>query len=140
MSLSLEEIDAQIEELEAILPRLEKASTEKHTHSDAGWWLTMAGSSGGTALAVAAGNQAHELDTMLTPYYLRPEILTAVPNLVEINSRVIQGSVKLASKAGLAVHHLTILCDGAEETDLADPCCHKQMAPSLREFLSRWRS
>ena len=66
MSLSLEEIDAQIEELEAILPRLEKASTEKHTHSDAGWWLTMAGSSGGTALAVAAGNQAHELDTMIS--------------------------------------------------------------------------
>ena len=66
MTLSLEQIDAQIEELEAILPRLEKASTEKHSHEDAGWWLTMAGSPGGTALAVTSGNQAHELDTMIS--------------------------------------------------------------------------
>ena len=65
MNLSLRQIDASIEELETLLPQLEKASSKKHTHADAGWWLTMAGSSGGTALAVSAGNQAHELDLSL---------------------------------------------------------------------------
>ena len=66
MNLSLEQIDASIEELETLLPQLEKASSKKHTYADAGWWLTMAGSSGGTALAVSAGNQAHELDMMIS--------------------------------------------------------------------------
>ena len=66
MALSLEQIDAQIVELEAILPQLEGASTEKHQHEDTGWWLTMAGSPGGTALAVTAGNQAHDLDSMIS--------------------------------------------------------------------------
>ena len=66
MALSLEQIEAQIEELEAILPQLEQASTEKHKHEDTGWWLTMAGSPGGTALAVTAGNQAHDLDSMIS--------------------------------------------------------------------------
>ena len=33
MNLSLEQIDASIEELEAILPQLEKASSKKHIHA-----------------------------------------------------------------------------------------------------------
>lgn len=66
MDLSLEQIDAQIEELEAILPQLEEASTERHQHEDTGWWLTMAGSPGGTALAITAGNQAHDVDSMIS--------------------------------------------------------------------------
>lgn len=88
MPRSLEQIDAQIEELEAILPRLEKASTEKHSHEDAGWWLTMAGSPGGTALAVTAGNQAHELDTMISKVERKLVLLQATKISLEQNQSV----------------------------------------------------
>ena len=66
MNLSLEQINASIENLEAILPQLENASTEKHKDSDAGWWITMAGALAGTALAVDAGNEARKLDRMIS--------------------------------------------------------------------------
>ena len=41
---------------------------------------------------------------------------------------------------GLAVHDFTILWAGGAKTDLTDPYCHKRMALSIREFLSRKRS
>tara|TARA_B100001971_G_C18043796_1_gene459070 strand:- start:309 stop:578 length:270 start_codon:yes stop_codon:yes gene_type:complete len=66
MAPSLKQIDAKIEELETILPQLEKASEERHITSDTGWWITMAGNTGGTALAVTAGNQAHEVDQLIS--------------------------------------------------------------------------
>tara|TARA_Y100000739_G_scaffold183194_1_gene161510 strand:+ start:65 stop:331 length:267 start_codon:yes stop_codon:yes gene_type:complete len=63
---SSSQIDTKIEELEALLPKLQKASEESHETSDAGWWITMAGNTGGTALAVTAGNQAHEIDQLIS--------------------------------------------------------------------------
>lgn len=60
------QIDTKIEELEALLPKLQKASEDSHDTSDAGWWITMAGNTGGTALAVTAGNQAHEIDQLIS--------------------------------------------------------------------------
>lgn len=63
---TLTQIDAKIKELEYILPKLKKASEERHETSDTGWWITMAGNTGGTALAVTAGNQAHELDQLIS--------------------------------------------------------------------------
>ncbi len=66
MELSSSQLDTKIEELEALLPKLQKASEESHDTSDAGWWITMAGNTGGTALAVTAGNQAHEIDQLIS--------------------------------------------------------------------------
>ena len=66
MDSSSSQIDTKIEELEALLPKLQKASEESHETSDAGWWITMAGNTGGTALAVTAGNQAHEIDQLIS--------------------------------------------------------------------------
>ena len=66
MDSSSSQIDTKIEELEALLPKLQKASEESHDTSDAGWWITMAGNTGGTALAVTAGNQAHEIDQLVS--------------------------------------------------------------------------
>ena len=63
---SSNQIDTKIEELEALLPKLQKASEDNHDTSDAGWWITMAGNTGGTALAVTAGNQAHEIDQLIS--------------------------------------------------------------------------
>ena len=63
---SSSQIDTKIEELEALLPKLQKASEDSHDTSDAGWWITMAGNTGGTALAVTAGNQAHEIDQLIS--------------------------------------------------------------------------
>ena len=66
MNNSLEKIDASIEELDAILPKLESAAAHHHGNSDQGWWLTMAGDPAGAALAVIAGNEAHQLDKMIS--------------------------------------------------------------------------
>ena len=66
MDSSSSQIDTKIEELEVLLPKLQKASEESHDTSDAGWWITMAGNTGGTALAVTAGNQAHEIDQLIS--------------------------------------------------------------------------
>ena len=66
MDSSSSQIDTKIEELEVLLPKLQKASEESHDASDAGWWITMAGNTGGTALAVTAGNQAHEIDQLIS--------------------------------------------------------------------------
>ena len=66
MDSSPSQIDTKIEELEALLPKLQKASEESHDTSDAGWWITMAGNTGSTALAVTAGNQAHEIDQLIS--------------------------------------------------------------------------
>ena len=66
MEPSSSQLDTKIEELEALLPKLQKASEESHDTSDAGWWITMAGNTGGTALAVTAGNQAHEIDQLIS--------------------------------------------------------------------------
>ena len=66
MAPSYSQIDAKIEELEALLPKLNKASKESHDTSDSGWWITMAGNPGGTAIAVTAGNQAHEVDQLIS--------------------------------------------------------------------------
>ena len=66
MELPSSQLDTKIEELEALLPKLQKASEESHDTSDAGWWITMAGNTGGTALAVTAGNQAHEIDQLIS--------------------------------------------------------------------------
>jgi len=66
VELSSSQLDTKIEELEALLPKLQKASEESHDTSDAGWWITMAGNTGGTALAVTAGNQAHEIDQLIS--------------------------------------------------------------------------
>ncbi len=66
MELSSSQLDTKIEELEVLLPKLQKASEESHDTSDAGWWITMAGNTGGTALAVTAGNQAHEIDQLIS--------------------------------------------------------------------------
>ena len=66
MDSSSSRTDTKIKELEALLPRLQKASEESHDTSDAGWWITMAGNTGGTALAVIAGNQAHEIDQLIS--------------------------------------------------------------------------
>lgn len=66
MEFSSSQLDTKIEELEALLPKLQKASEESHDTSDAGWWITMAGNTGGTALAVTAGNQAHEIDQLIS--------------------------------------------------------------------------
>ena len=66
MDPSFSQIDTKIEELEALLPKLKKASQESHDTSDSGWWITMAGNTGGTALAVTAGNQAHEIDQLIS--------------------------------------------------------------------------
>tara|TARA_B100000959_G_scaffold248179_1_gene274883 strand:+ start:613 stop:882 length:270 start_codon:yes stop_codon:yes gene_type:complete len=74
---SLKQIDDKIEELEAILPKLEKASEERHVSSDTGWWITMAGNPGGTALAVTAGNQAHEVDQLISQVERRLVLLRA---------------------------------------------------------------
>ena len=40
MSNYLEKIDASIEELGIILPKLEAAATNQHGNSDDGWWIT----------------------------------------------------------------------------------------------------
>ena len=66
MDPSSSQLDTKIEELEALLPKLQKASEESHDTSDAGWWITMAGNTGGTAIAVTAGNQAHEIDQLIS--------------------------------------------------------------------------
>jgi len=66
VEFSSSQLDTKIEELEALLPKLQKASEESHDTSDAGWWITMAGNTGGTALAVTAGNQAHEIDQLIS--------------------------------------------------------------------------
>ena len=66
MDPTLKQIEAKIKELEAILPKLEEASEERHITSDTGWWITMSGNTGGTVLAVTAGNQAHEVDQLIS--------------------------------------------------------------------------
>ena len=66
MDRPLHQIDTQIEELQALLPKLKRASQDSHDASDSGWWITMAGNAGGTALAVTAGNQAHEIDQLIS--------------------------------------------------------------------------
>ena len=78
MNNDLEKIDASIEELSIILPKLEAAATNQHRNSDDGWWITMAGDPAGAALAVIAGNEANELDRMISKVENKLVLLRAV--------------------------------------------------------------
>ena len=78
MSNYLEKIDASIEELGIILPKLEAAATNQHGNSNDGWWITLAGDPAGAALAVIAGNEANELDRMISKVENKLILLRAV--------------------------------------------------------------
>lgn len=78
MNNSLEQIDASIEELGIILLELEAAAANQHGNSDDGWWITMAGDPTGAALAVIAGNEANELDRMISKVENKLVLLRAV--------------------------------------------------------------
>jgi|TARA_B100000959_G_scaffold277458_1_gene334047 chaperonin cofactor prefoldin len=79
-------IENAIEEREAMLKKLQTAAKEHHEASDMGWWLTLAGAQGGTAVAVTEGEEARQLKEAANT--LEKQI-----TLLEMERRVLQAKV-----------------------------------------------
>ena len=75
-------IENAINEREAMLKKLQTAAKERHETSDMGWWATLAGAPGGTALAVTEGEEARELEKVAST--LEKQI-----TLLEVEKRVL---------------------------------------------------
>ena len=76
-------IENAIKEREAMLKKLQAAAKERHETADMGWWATLAGAPGGTALAVTEGEEARELEKVAST--LEKQI-----TLLEVEGRVLQ--------------------------------------------------
>ena len=76
-------IENAIKEREAMLKKLQAAAKGHHETSDMGWWLTLAGAQGGTAVAVTEGGEARQLEEVASQ--LEKQI-----TLLEVERRVLQ--------------------------------------------------
>ena len=79
----INKIENAINEREAMLKKLQAAAKERHETADMGWWATLAGAPGGTALAVTEGEEARELEKVAST--LEKQI-----TLLEVEKRVLQ--------------------------------------------------
>ena len=75
-------IENAINEREAMLKKLQTAAKERHETSDMGWWLTLAGAQGGTAVTVTEGGEARQLEEVAST--LEKQI-----TLLEVEKRVL---------------------------------------------------
>ena len=66
-----------------MLEKLQAAAKEHHETADMGWWLTLAGAQGGTAVAVTEGGEARQLEEVAST--LEKQI-----TLLEVERRVLQ--------------------------------------------------
>ena len=79
----MSKLEDAIKEREAMLKKLQTAAKERHETADMGWWATLAGAPGGTALAVTEGEEARELEKVART--LEKQI-----TLLEVEKRVLQ--------------------------------------------------
>ena len=76
-------VEDAIKEREAMLKKLQTAAKERHETADMGWWVTLAGAPGGTAVAVTEGGEARQLEEVAST--LEKQI-----TLLEVERRVLQ--------------------------------------------------
>ena len=82
MKSQITKIEKAINEREVMLKKLQTAAKERQQTSDMGWWATLAGAPGGTALAVTEGEEARELEKVAST--LEKQI-----TLLEVEKRVL---------------------------------------------------